>query len=174
MTVIYLCRHAISLANLDYNIGQTVYDVDLHEKGFIQANILGDNLQNEFKDKRVWIILSPLKRTKQTATPLMNKINGITKSLKISVEPLCRERKKQTSDLLNESETGCDESWDLVINRCNLFKQLILDSLDKNEFDIIIVFSHHGFISMLLENKVNPQNAIPIKTKWSSSSIEIL
>lgn len=170
-SILYICRHAISRANMNYDIGQTVYDVDLHDTGIDQAKKISGLITDNFSDKDVLVILSPLKRTHQTSEPFVRHLlRSKVKSVKIIVEELIRERMHQTSDLLHEDEDR-NETWDSVVNRCNKFKEKLI-RLQK-EYDAIVVFSHHGFISMFLDNRLNPQNAIPIKLKLDNQEDSI-
>lgn len=165
MPQVHIIRHGQSLANIDAWANHNVIDCYLSRAGQIQAQTLADEYSERFRDKKVWIIVSPLRRAQETAGPLIERIEPICHSIIIDISPLCREQVNHKSDML-EGEVLTVETVDMLRERCQKFKNYVTQNYSK--YDDVIIISHSRFIQFLLHNDYSPVpgNAVPMIVEW--------
>lgn len=165
MPQVHIIRHGQSLANIDAWVNHNVIDCALSPFGRKQVQTLADEYSERFRDKRVWIIVSPLRRTQETAGPLIEKIESICQTINIEISPLCREQVNHKSDML-EGEVFTVETVDVLRNRCKDLKEYV--TANHSKYDDVIIISHSRFIQFLLHNDYAPVpgNAIPTIVDW--------
>ena len=165
MPQVHIIRHGQSLANIDAWANHNMIDCALSETGRTQIRDLADTYSERFRDKRVWVIVSPLQRARETANPLTDKIEPICREINVVVSPLCREQVNHRSDML-EGDIFIVETVDVLRNRCKEFKEYVIENYSK--YDDVIIISHSRFIQFLLYNDYAPVpgNAVPMIVEW--------
>lgn len=183
MTTVYFIRHGVSEANMSHEVSHTVKDAPLHNIGIEQSKAIGPFMMNEFRKNdgiknKVLVLCSPLQRAMQTATHFLDSLKNATEQYNIEIKDIdveiahdVREKKNAVSDLLEYEHVDERESDSEFMLRVQQFRDKLYDLVEKESHDLIFVVSHHNFISMVLRSfRVNPQNAIPIKTVWDSKT----
>jgi broad specificity phosphatase PhoE len=128
------------MANISEYHANNVYDVELSDVGHLQCQNLADHMAT-LRIENPLIIVSPLKRAKQTATYISNAFAAINTAVDIIVTDLCREHRDCKANFL-DNEPVVYETEESFVSRLNSFMNLLNLYLGRN----IIVVSHHGFI----------------------------
>ena len=167
-------RHGEATHNTLYNkIGKKAffdknhYDTELTEKGYNQAIELGKNWNQNID----LVIVSPLKRTLQTAVNIFKNIDCpiiALDSLKEYPQGLhtCNKRsdKKVLQDLYprvdfsvldsEKDEMWCDITLETIEELLERINQMY-DFIEKRKEMNIVLVGHNGFISMIKDGKFN-------------------
>lgn len=162
-TKIHLIRHGQSVANVNAFYGLNNYDAPLTDEGIIQVNQLANDYSEQFKNRKIWILISPMQRARQTAQPLIDKIRFLGKYVDIEISPLCREYIYSKADLLTNEQKQYPENMKDFKLRCQEFKNYIKSNYSN--YDDILIFSHALFIQYFINDNGKypvPRNAIPI------------
>lgn len=172
---LYVIRHGETDVNLENKIN-ALNDDDLNETGIQQAKELAKKVQKIDYD---FIIASPLKRTKHTASLL----NAKNKEIKIDNRLIERDAGQFTKKSLNEIDNDdwwsinpkCDyldaEKVEAVIKRVyNFLNEIISRYSDKN-----IILVTHGGISKAINSFFRgiPEDGMLGKYKHNNCEIQI-
>jgi broad specificity phosphatase PhoE len=164
---IYVIRHGASLFNVE---GKDDFDVDIHDIGKQQSEMMARGLKDELFSKispsqRVLFLLSPLQRAKKTAYfPLMEALN-CNISVDVRTCHYIREKMCRPCNVMNESEK-MDESDDEVMKRIASFISF-LKSDEVAKYDYVLAFSHHDYIHLLTNRRRSLRNCEVIKCSLS-------
>jgi broad specificity phosphatase PhoE len=154
---IILIRHAESEFNVAYESylkHQAVYpnlpDAEITLNGVKQAKDLGDQLVVILGEcKRVYFIVSPLKRAQKTFLYVSQALDKHKIAYKHETNELCREYKTDSCDFFDNEPFEIEEE-DLFEKRLSDFRDYLTKI--KSDHDIILVISHSDFIYYLLNS----------------------
>src|SRR5579883_398494 len=140
MAEVIIIRHAESHYNVEserYSKGEIktmplLINCDITEKGVEQAKQKGIELTEKLKDYKndILYIVSPLKRTLNTFYWISRELNKNNIKYESEINHLCRERKSDPSDFL-DNEKFERESLDDLHVRINKFKEYLFSVSDK-------------------------------------------
>ena len=148
---------------------ENYYDTELTDKGFNQAQELGNKWTD--KNKMDLVIVSPLSRTLQTAVNIFKNTNVKIIALDYLKEypqglHTCN-RRKNKSDLINLFPTidftNLDSNEDLMWSNTEsetideLLQRMnkMYDFIEKTDYKNIALVGHNSFISMVKDQKLN-------------------
>ena len=148
---------------------ENYYDTELTDKGFNQAQELGNKWTD--KNKMDLVIVSPLSRTLQTAVNIFKNMNVKIIALDCLKEypqglHTCNKRKNK-SDLINLFPTidftNLDSNEDLMWSNTEsetideLLQRMnkMYDFIEQTDYKNIALVGHNSFISMIKDQKLN-------------------
>lgn len=171
MPKVILVRHGESESNKIIHINKTLTEdheeqlsrfsnPNLTDLGFKQATQTGNYLHNILKNnnKKINVWISPYDRTQQTAKPFLDICLSQSMQLETNIVPDLYEYtspKKQLGENLLKLGVGHDHSFDDFVKRVIQFNSKLKEKLfEMDEDQILIIFGHSLFFSILMEYQV--------------------